>query len=231
MLFGRFRLHTDQGQMHVIPTEPAEVLNDPIQLMGILYTHNVADTSTLFLRRRCFELTGGFDVGLKRLQDWDFVLRLICEHKVSHAFCDDILVDNYWQSNSISLTMDVTSALIQLFVRHVEQCCKNQQLDAAFDAILPHVRQTQYIAEFADSLPDSNCRSIIRQSLKQHEQLRQQHEQLRQECNKIYKQNKVKYYGKYYIYKCLSALFVRLSPKLVARRDKYHDIVRRIRLS
>ncbi|MFL8675402.1 MULTISPECIES: glycosyltransferase [unclassified Clostridioides] len=77
---------------------PGRNINKEIILYELM-CGNFIGTSTMFGRRECFEKQK-FDEHLPRFQDWDLIIRMAINYKVS--FVDKVLVKTYVQSDSIS---------------------------------------------------------------------------------------------------------------------------------
>ena len=71
---------------------------------------NYIDINSFVHARKCLEYTDLFDEGLKRLEDWDFVLRLVAKYEP--VFVPKILVDYYHgtEQNAITLTENLEVA-------------------------------------------------------------------------------------------------------------------------
>ena len=65
-----------------------------------LLEENVIDTTTMLVRKQCLEQTGGFDEGLKCLEDWELVLRIAEKWEID--FVDDILVEVHFSDGGVS---------------------------------------------------------------------------------------------------------------------------------
>jgi len=71
-----------------------------------LLEHNYIDLNTVVHTKRIFDLKGGFDEKLRRLNDWDLIIRIAAWGEIK--FVSEILVDYYYQveGNAISLIED-----------------------------------------------------------------------------------------------------------------------------
>lgn len=74
-----------------------------------LLEHNYIDLNTLVHTKRIFDLKGGFDEKLRRLNDWDLIIRIAAWGEIK--FVPEILVDYYYQveENAVSLVEDFES--------------------------------------------------------------------------------------------------------------------------
>ena len=69
-------------------------------LLRNLVRSNVIGTPAMLVRKKCLEQTGGFDEGLRCLEDWELVLRIAERWEI--AFVDDILVEVHFSQGSVS---------------------------------------------------------------------------------------------------------------------------------
>lgn len=69
-------------------------------LLRNLVGGNVIGTPAMLVRKQCLEQTGGFDEGLKCLEDWELVLRIA--EKWEFGFVDEILVEFRYSDGSVS---------------------------------------------------------------------------------------------------------------------------------
>lgn len=80
---------------------------------------NVISTQTLIIHREVVEKTGIFDETMKRLQDYEFVIR-ICQH-YEIAYINRPLVNVYRTDNSISNNnIALADAIVRIFVKHAD---------------------------------------------------------------------------------------------------------------
>lgn len=82
----------------------------------ILSKTNVIGTPTLVLDRRVIDLVGGFDTGLRKLEDYELMIRISKEFKI--GFVPQPLLNAYIQNNSISVREDEALALKQILEKH-----------------------------------------------------------------------------------------------------------------
>jgi len=68
-----------------------------------LVQENYIDLNGFVCEKKCFDQSGLFDEKLKRLVDWDVILKITSLY--TPIFIDNILVDNFKQINSITLTV------------------------------------------------------------------------------------------------------------------------------
>jgi radical SAM protein with 4Fe4S-binding SPASM domain len=83
-----------------------------------LLNGNYIDLNTFVHARKMIDVKGGFDEALKRLTDWDFIIRVAGWGRIE--FVREILVDYYWQveDNAISLIEDIDTPLRTIQARY-----------------------------------------------------------------------------------------------------------------
>jgi hypothetical protein len=54
----------------------------------------------MFIRKKCFDEAGGFDLSLRCLEDWEFAIRFSEKYKI--GYIDDILIDTYPSDAGVS---------------------------------------------------------------------------------------------------------------------------------
>ena len=129
--FGRIEIIEENGNCVVLPVENASILNNFNELMDTILEHNVVDTNGVVMKRICYESCGGFSNNLKKYQDWDYFMKILGSQKFNYYFCDDILINNYRQSDSISYNTGTTwESLLYIFTNHKELYCKYNKLGA-----------------------------------------------------------------------------------------------------
>lgn len=85
---------------NVIKIVPEEKLTTNELRKTELYT-NVIDTNTIMIQRDLFWKIGGFEKNLPRLQDWEFVLRMLFDFQLEGIGSEECLSFNEIQDNSI----------------------------------------------------------------------------------------------------------------------------------
>ena len=68
-----------------------------------LLARNTIGTPAMLCKRESFIEAGGFDDGLRCLEDWEFILRFSKRYNI--GYIDDILVDSYDSAGSVSWNM------------------------------------------------------------------------------------------------------------------------------
>jgi len=79
---------------------------------------NVISTQVLLIKKSVFNQLNGFDNSLKRLQDWDFAIRLLEKYKV--YFVNKTLATVYEQKDSITLIIGAAEAREILMKKHLK---------------------------------------------------------------------------------------------------------------
>jgi glycosyltransferase involved in cell wall biosynthesis len=108
----RFRLHKEGSPDTCWPLRfpaPGENLSEYF----FCTSRNVFQTSTLMCRRETLEKTP-FTVGLRRLQDWDWMLRVMARPDVGLVCVDEVLTTYYVHDATISKAADWNSSLAWL---------------------------------------------------------------------------------------------------------------------
>lgn len=72
------------------------------ELKNVLLEKNVIDTSTVLIKKECFERCEGFDVKIPRLQDWELFIRIVEIYAYKGVCINEILNTNIIQQDSIS---------------------------------------------------------------------------------------------------------------------------------
>lgn len=71
------------------------------KMFDFLIRGNVIGTPTMVLKREVFDVVGNFRMGLRRLDDYEFILRVA--NKFSIGYVDEVLVDTYELDDSINV--------------------------------------------------------------------------------------------------------------------------------
>lgn len=100
LVYCRMRGTKKDGTTLVCPElwRPIEYLQGNILLP--LLEDNVIGTPAMLVRKRCLEQTGGFDEGLKCLEDWELVLRIAEKWEI--GFVDEMLVEVHFSDGGVS---------------------------------------------------------------------------------------------------------------------------------
>ncbi len=102
----------------VIPTNEEKELIQRGELGKIFSTgKNCVDTSSIFCKKECFSMVGGFDVDLPRCQEYEWLLRAIQKCKIE--FLDECLVEANIRDDSISADISkLLRAVPQIYNKH-----------------------------------------------------------------------------------------------------------------
>jgi glycosyltransferase involved in cell wall biosynthesis len=97
-----------------------------------LLWENFIDTSSLLVKRECFEQVGGFDERLPRFQDWELCLRL--SKLFAFGFVDEPLHLAHYQRHSISTNREAAvQALLIIREKNNSEISADAKLQAHFD--------------------------------------------------------------------------------------------------
>lgn len=100
LVYCRMRARQDDGKEIVCPRLSLKKEQLEGKLLRNLVGGNVIGTPAMLIRRQCLEQTGGFDEGLKCLEDWELVLRIA--EKWEFGFVDEVLVEVHFSEGSVS---------------------------------------------------------------------------------------------------------------------------------
>ena len=89
------------------PLESAHVvarkIHSPVYNPASLLRHNFIDTNVMLHRRWIVEELGGFDENLRRLVDWDLVVRIVLRHPFAVRHVDQVLCNyHYYRASQLS---------------------------------------------------------------------------------------------------------------------------------
>ena len=100
MVYCRMAGDNRAGKRRVCP--PQDRKADELQgdMLLPLMIQNVVGTPSMLIRRACLEQVGGFDEGLRCLEDWELVLRIAEKYEL--GFVEDILVRIHYSEGSVS---------------------------------------------------------------------------------------------------------------------------------
>lgn len=120
----------DGAQCYIVPND---YQNSDIYITGLqekLKRGNVVGTPTLIVKRDVFHRIGMFDEEMARLQDYEFVIRLIKKYRL--GYIDEPLVKAYRLGKSISTNED---AFIEAYKRLAEKHSDFIELECVIDSI------------------------------------------------------------------------------------------------
>lgn len=89
------------GRIAILPQEGIPLERKSGDIYHQLLYENMVDCPALLVRRECLAEVGGFDEGLRALEDYDLALRL--GYLFCAAFVDRVLVDKSYTQGSVSL--------------------------------------------------------------------------------------------------------------------------------
>ena len=100
LVYCRMRRNRENGDSNICP--PLEMKKEILEgnIFRNLLGDNVIGTPTILVRKECLEQTGGFDEGLKCLEDWELILRIAEKWEI--GFADDILVEMHFSQGGVS---------------------------------------------------------------------------------------------------------------------------------
>lgn len=126
VIFCSMRRHKNNKE----ETIPSKSLSSGFISYNKFLEGSIASTQTILGKSECFKIVK-FDENLPRLQDWDLILRLATKFKVFYQ--DEVLVDVYYQNESISALNDKKIiALEVVYYKHLAHLKKNKYLNAKF---------------------------------------------------------------------------------------------------
>ncbi len=89
-----------EEKVYMIPFATQKALIAQDRLKELLSKENCADTSTLLIRRECFDKVGKFHLELPRLQEYEWMIRAVQKCRIKYL--DEVLVYAYIKKDSIS---------------------------------------------------------------------------------------------------------------------------------
>ncbi len=97
------------------------------KLFSWLAQRNSIGAPTMLVKRECFLEAGGFDTGLRALEDWDFALRFSIKYAIGYV--DEPLVDSY---DSFGCVSSAVSACYESRCRMIYRYNQNMSTDCVF---------------------------------------------------------------------------------------------------
>jgi glycosyltransferase involved in cell wall biosynthesis len=137
-----YRLHRGEQVSNIcLDMGPGEFRNQ------ILWGCSISPGSTLMVRREVFEKVGTFDESLRRLEDWDWLLRFSQHYDLS--FLPNVLVDVFPGDGPAAAAESrqdpVLQALVRIQDKHLEAIRKRSVIAAAkFSSTLQVERASRY---------------------------------------------------------------------------------------
>lgn len=129
----------DDNCVNVVPKEivASEELKQ-LELMG-----NVIDTNGMAIEKRLFHMVGGFDETMPRLQDWEFILRLLYIYDFAGIGVDEIYSYNEIQENSIG--KDKSKWIIAIEILFKKYMCEYLTENELVNSLL-QIKRNEYIS-------------------------------------------------------------------------------------
>lgn len=109
----------EDDRCYVIPSEYKDIGFCEKNIADVLKRDNVVGTPTLVIRKDVFSVIGLFDEEMKRMQDYELMIRLVKEFRV--GYIAEPLVKAYRLKKSISMNCEIlTDAYIKLLKKHID---------------------------------------------------------------------------------------------------------------
>lgn len=142
IVWGRARFTWMDGRDGIFPNDAADILDNDELLIPMSLKEGLINTSTLFFKRQCYEICGGFDENLRKFQDWDFWWKLLLAQKFKIQFLDDVLAVNYMQDDSISSDSTLLiKGVCALVKKHIVALREYDALHSHFRYLLQRMRK------------------------------------------------------------------------------------------
>ena len=145
LVFGQI-LTTDLCGNRILAPENGFQTKD---LWRTINERNVIDTNAALISRETFLEVGGFDICLKRLQDWDLFYRVIQKFVDNVKYVEKVVSYNYIQKNSISNVIEGDKAYLDFRIKHynrMELENKNLFFEWIYEVLQQKKMDTVYIA-------------------------------------------------------------------------------------
>lgn len=125
----------DSVRENIIPNDYDNKEKYETELADVLANHNVISTQTLVVRKDIFRIIGDFDEEMPRLQDYEFVIRLVQREKI--GYIAQPLVSVYRTQISISTNTEaLQQAIILLLKKHGDFLDKESLISLFWDTEL-----------------------------------------------------------------------------------------------
>lgn len=149
MVYCAYACHFTDGREMQIPGEDASELQG--DLFASLIHKNVIGAPTIFMLKTDFEEVGGFDVSLRSLEDWEFVLRYAKDHRIGYV--DQVLVDAYLSDSGVSSVAGAYfESRCKMIARYYRELTDMQQLDAAIVELFVKAEQNGILEQVKQML-------------------------------------------------------------------------------
>lgn len=118
------------------------------ELRTLEYQRNLIDTNTLLMKREVYEKVGGFDWAMPRIQDWEFVFRILCVYNYDCIYLNECLNTNEIQNDSITRDekklIDAKIYFLKKHQIHYNNC--NLTYNFIYDLIFGSSTQSEYLS-------------------------------------------------------------------------------------
>lgn len=116
IVFGRVELVAED--ILIFPSKTTKELQEQSNCMRLMFQESLMDTNTVCMKRKCYDMLGGFDENIERFQDWEYFFRIISNVEYKCGFIDNVMVKGVIQPNSIGRTKSYWSARYYLFKKY-----------------------------------------------------------------------------------------------------------------
>lgn len=115
-------------------------------LLADLVEHNVIGTPAMLVRRKCLEQVGGFDEGLRCLEDWELILRIAEKWEI--GFVDDILVEVHFSEGGVSKNIKgYIETRCYIIAKYWQLMVQRDILDKMMKEVLVVAKHSEYYEE------------------------------------------------------------------------------------
>jgi len=143
MIYSPYLWHGEESVIRM-PYEGQEGLEGDI--FPWLFLRNTVGTPTMLMRKACFQEAGGFDVSLRCLEDWEFVLRFAKLFLV--GFVDEVLVDAYYSGGGVSTAAGAHfETRCRMIVENREYLVQNDLFDMVVKELLKSAERVGMLEE------------------------------------------------------------------------------------
>lgn len=127
MIYCPYEVHMNNSEGRY-PAEDADMLEG--DLFHALLVRNTIGTPAMLMTRESFLETGGFDVTMKSLEDWDFAIRFSQRNLI--GYLDEVLVDAYYERDEEPAGFSgYFETRLRMIARYRQQLTEDGSLDAA----------------------------------------------------------------------------------------------------
>jgi len=93
--------------------------------LGLLSKNIIGGTSLITVKKDIFELVNGFDESLPSCQDWDFYIKVACNHNIVKI--DEFLLKYYVHGDSISGNIDNAILGSEIMIKKIKNILENSK--------------------------------------------------------------------------------------------------------